>query len=113
MTFILTFLLGTAALLIASGLDGSSLSDTFTKIIHNQPIDWTGTGQAPIIPQKGHELPGEIGTQQGPIDTTGTGLGFGGKFSFPAHLTPGKNRSCLSNYHYNATTGKCDLNNTQ
>jgi hypothetical protein len=42
-TFIVTFLVGLGGLLIASSLDCSSLKDTFTAIVQNKPIDWTGS----------------------------------------------------------------------
>ena len=83
MSMIATILIGVSVLLIASGLDGSSLSDTFNKIVTNQPIDWTGTGKIPPPPDNNPPLPDK--------------------------LPPGKgNKKCAAGYFYNVVTGLCE-----
>lgn len=43
MTAVVVLLLGTGVLFIASSLDGSSLVDTFQKIMKGEQINWKGT----------------------------------------------------------------------
>lgn len=90
MTMIATVLIGVSVLLIASGLDGSSLKDTFTKIINNLPVDWTGTANTSDV----HI----IGTTPG---------------NLPLTVSASRSKTCPPGYTYNATRGLCDLNNPQ
>src|SRR5215469_59307 len=43
MTTIIVVLIGIGVVFIASSLDCTPIKDTFTKIVSNQAIDWTGT----------------------------------------------------------------------
>lgn len=52
MTIITVLLIGAGTLLIASALDGSSLKDTFTKIMNGEPVNWSGTSTVPAGPAK-------------------------------------------------------------
>lgn len=60
MTTIIVVLIGIGVTFIASSLDCTPIRDTFSKIVSNQPIDWTGTQncqanipQEPYVPAPG------------------------------------------------------------
>jgi hypothetical protein len=91
MTMIVTVLVGAGILILASGLDGSSLKDTFNKLITNQPIAWTGSGNVPSVP----------GTPTIPSNSPST------------TVTPGKNKSCPTGYVYDPVRGVCELSTKQ
>lgn len=53
MTFVAVVLLGVGIVLLGSALDDTSVQATLTKIINNQPVDWSGTGQTSSVAKSG------------------------------------------------------------
>ena len=97
MTTIIVVLIGIGVVFIASSLDCTPIKDTFTKIVTNQSVDWSGKNCPSNVP----ELPGLPST---PAENVGKAEQ---QAVGPAVTAAKPGKQCPSGYKYIEATGQC------
>lgn len=95
MTTIVVVLIGIGVVFIASSLDCTPIRDTFTAIVTNQSVDWSGTkncqANVPGLPS-----------------TPAANVGKAEQQAYGPAVTPAKpGKQCPSGYIYIEATGQC------